>query len=361
MKKALLYIGIVLLAFGCRQAENDPELLSKGTMPVSISLPVEDSYNPYQVAGRRSIGDPGTTERFAFPRHIYFFVLKYNGATWSIWHKEHLEPLEEDWTPKHYFGRLQSIGDSIFEYNEQINLLLAAEKFAGEVFAIASPNELVFNTPFASIETADQVRNLQFSTADPDTKANLHNIYSTPYNYELSGSYYGAFSSIYQRVPHIDLMLYHVAAKVDITWYVDENNRINKDNPASAVRLTSLKACNLFNGYAYCFKPMKNVVGSAPLATGDTIEIVKRTDEGLWWEGRSYFYTIPYTTTAVGKENYFPLQMQMETNASGNYYRPTLYLEIDPTATFVPWLRADFNLNQPLSAGTDTKVVAKDS
>ncbi len=356
MKKAWLYIGLMLLAVGCRQAmENDPELLSTEAMPVSITLPIEDNM-PYRAVGRRVIGDPGTTEHFAFPRHIYFFVLKYDGSAWSIWHKEHLEPLEEEWTPKRYLGLLQTNGDSIFEYNAEVDLLLASEKFAGEVLAIASPNELVFNTPFASITTADQVRNLKFSTADSATKANLPNIYSTPYNYETSGAYYGSFNSTYQKVPHIKLMLYHVAAKVDITWNVDENKRIDKVTPANGIRLTNMAACNLFTGNAYCFKPMENVVATQPLTAGDTVRLIRPSDEGLWWEGRAYFYTIPYTIGSTPGD-YFPLQMEMQTNTSGNKYKPTLNLRINTDSPFVPWLRANFNISSQLENKSETKTI----
>ena len=141
-------------------------------------------------------------------------------------------------------------------------------------------------------------------------------------------------------------------------WNVADSARV-KAAGVNPIRLTRMDACNLFNGSAFCFKPMENSSGASPLdpsaGTGDTINLVSASDEGLWWEGRSYFYTIPYTTT--GKAGYFPLQMRMETNESAAYYRPTIYLQVNTTSPFVPWLRATFNLNRQLTAGTDTKTV----
>ena len=87
------------------------------------------------------------------------------------------------------------------------------------------------------------------------------------------------------------------------------------------------------------------------------MSIVTSSDEGLWWEGRSYFYTIPYTTTKSGYESYFPLQMQMETNESGNIYTPTIYMQIDKSSPFVPWLRATFNIKKELEEVSETKTV----
>ena len=172
-----------------------------------------------------------------------------------------------------------------------------------------------------------------------------------------NGDYYGSFNSSYQRVPHVNLLLYHIAAKVDIKWNVEESNRINKTDPTKGVRLTYMQVRNLFNSDAYCFKPMRNVSGSA-LTTGETIAIIDNSeDEGRWWEGRYYFYTIPYTITEGGKQ-YYPLQMTLKTNGStGTGYQPTLNLKIDTTAVFVPWLRANFNLTAPLTDKTETKTV----
>ena len=106
---------------------------------------------------------------------------------------------------------------------------------------------------------------------------------------------------------------------------------------------------------------MKNEMGSLPGAgEGYTIaDIVAPTDEGLWWEGRSYFYTIPYYVS--GEANHFPLQMRMGTNGATKAdagYELTLKQMMDTSAVFVPWLRGDFKLTKPLENKTETKEVS---
>ena len=200
-----------------------------------------------------------------------------------------------------------------------------------------------------SISNLEDLLNWKFNTAPDSIQDNLQNIYSTPYNYNRNGSYYCSFDCLAGNSYTIDMLMYHVASKVDITWHVDETKRINREDPSQAVRLTRMDAVNLFNGDAFCFKPMENTVPELP-ASGRSIQMVTPTDEGLWWEGRSYFYTIPYTVE--GTPGYFPLQMVLSTNGTNDEYKPLLNLGIDTGSPFVPWLRANFNLSKPLEAGT---------
>lgn len=309
---------------------------------------------------RKVMGDPGTTESFALPNYVYIIVMKKTGeSTWERWRVITKSGIadEEKWTKRRYYGSLQTAGDSIYEYNEEFSELLDPGElnFSGRVYAVASSVELTFNkNPLTTIDDLSDVENLTFNSSS--VQANIQDIYTTPYNYIVDGEYYGSFNST-QKVPHVFLMLYHVAAKVDITWSVADSARV-KAAGVTPIRLTQMDACNLFNGNAFCFKPMENVYDSDdPLASGAEVNIVTSSDEGLWWEGRSYFYTIPYTTTKSDYESYFPLQMQMETNGSGNIYTPTIYMQIDKSSPFVPWLRATFNLKKELTAGTDTKTV----
>ena len=348
---------MALALAGCKV--NEPE--QKLGLPLSICLPANEVQSArHAPAARRAIGDPGTRELFLFPYHLYIIVMKQDNTTkvWSVWHAEERTLTDADWKPTRYVGLLPTMEDSIYQYTEQINLLLTAggSKFYGRVYAVASAEPLSFNKTWSSsgIISLDDLLNLTFNTSE--VQSSLQHIYSSPYNLTLNGDYYGSFNSNFQRVPYVKLLLYHVAAKVDINWFVEKNKRINKDDPSAAVRLTYMDAKYLFNGNAYCFKPLENVVAT-PLAEGATKHIIRDGDEGLWWEGRSYFYTIPYTTEVSGKENYFPLQMLMETNESGDEYKPTIYMQIDKTSPFTPWLRANFNLSAPLSAETPTKIV----
>ncbi len=346
------YIDILLLLLlflwtGC----NTDEPTGKINLPISICLPTSEVRSNAQVQPRRIMGDPGTQEEFLFPHHLYIVVMKQKAdESWMVW--EHIERTltDEDWIAEPYTGVLPTPGDSIYRYKEEINLPLATatfgerQEFKGRVYAIASAVELTLSKSLGSVSGLDDLLAVTFDASSATTQQQLEHIYSTPYNLTDDGDYFGAFNSIAQRVPHVSLLLYHVAAKVDITW----------KTASSDLRLTKMKAKNLYAGNAYCFKPMEN--STSDLVTSDKeITLIGSNAVGQWWEGRYYFYTIPYTTT--GKAGYFPLQMEMETNDSGNNYRPTIYMKVNTTDPFVPWLRANFNIDIELHDGADTKTI----
>lgn len=326
-------------------------------MPFSLCLPATEVHSASRAPMRRVLSDPGMTEYFSLPHYLYIIVLKKNGVNWELWNTMERTLTDEDWLLTHYNGTLETEGDSVYQYLGQLNLLLSNEKIEGRVYAIASAVPLTLSQPIGTISSLSDVLNLTFSTSSETMQENLQHIYTTPYNYKVSGDYYGSFSSATHRVPHVSLLLYHVAAKVDLQWKVEESHRVDPLIPANGVRLTYMEARRLFNGNAYCFKPLRNELPSLP-ETGYTLaNIVRPTDEALWWEGRSYFYTIPYTVT--GEPGYFPIQMRLCTNGTSveNAYRPTINLGIDTSAVFVPWMRVTFNLTNPLEDKAETKTV----
>ena len=340
---------MTLVLAGCR--ENEP--LQKAGLPLSICLPANEVQSArYAPAARKTVGDPGETETFLFPHYLYIIVMKQNrDKSWSVWETKERTLTDADWEATHYAGALPTMGDSIYRYTEQIDLQLSSSGgFQGRVYAVASAEELSFSKALKNLTDLDDLSGLRFDASSAPIQDNLQHIYSSPYNLRQDGEYYGSFHTTQQKAPYVNLLLYHIAAKVDIKWSVAEDKRTG----ASGVRLTYMQARNLFAGNAYCFQPMRNV-SAALLGEGKTIDIVRPTDEGLWWEGRSYFYTIPYTIE--GNADYFPLQMVMQTNESGADYTPTLNLGIDTASVFVPWLRADFNLTKPLEAGSETKTI----
>lgn len=340
------------------------EVDSRLTLPIAINLPADGVYQPAGNApARRAFGDPGTTERLLLPEHIYLIVLKQlDDDSWQTWHVVHREPTSGEWNKKRYNGDLNSKNDTIYQLKEEIVFPLSNASFNGLVYAVASAVPLTFNKAFSAdaIRNLNDVLTLTFNTSSTTVQENLQHIYSTPYNYFRNGAYYGAFST-HQRVPHVELMLYHVAAKVDIKWSVAADKRIDLETPSNGVRLTYMEARRLFNGYAYCFQPLRNRMAALPSSGGyDIPNIVTPADEGLWWEGRTYFYTIPYVVDD-GDENpndYFPLQLMMRTNGtSGTGYQLTLNQPIDTSGVFVPWIRGNFNFTQPLTDKSETKTI----
>lgn len=324
-------------------------------LPVSICLPTDVTIAPSN-APRRAPGDPGKTEQFLLPQYIYIFVVQYDQTEeeWKVWETVSKTPDESEWTKERYVGLLSNTGDSIYRYTEEIILPLVGQNFNGRIYAIASSVALTFNRSVTNGTSLDDLLTLTFDASSSTVQDHLQNIYSSPANYLTGGQYYGSFTT-QQKVPVVKLMLYHVAAKVDLMWSVAEEKRINKADPAAAVRLTYMEARRLYNGNALCFQPMKNVVASLP-ASGRTEQIIGEGDEGLWWEGRTYFYTIPYIVS--GAPSYFPLQLLMRTNGSdGTGYQLTLNQPVDTSSVFVPWVRGTLNITDNLSDGSDTKTI----
>ena len=349
-KGYILVIILLLTLTGCHE-----ELKESAQLRLSICLPDKEQTAQGQ---RRVMGDPGIAEAFELPKYAYIFVMKDNGdGTWSVWRREERKLAAEDWVRTRYYGSNSTREDSIFKYDKDIQFLLNGERLEGRVYAICSNKKLTFNTAFNSVSNLTQLLNWKFDSSPDSIQENLQNIYSTPYNYKRDGRYYCSFDCSSGTVFTLDMLMYHVASKVDIKWNVEENKRIDKITPSNGVRLTYMEARRLFNGQAYCFKPMKNEVATLPSSGYDIENIVTPSDEGLWWEGRTYFYTIPYYV--AGEPDYFPLQLIMCTNGVNKAYgyQLTLKQPMDTSDVFVPWLRGNFNLTQPLENKSETKTI----
>lgn len=310
----------------------------------------------YQASRQRIIGDPGLTEHFALPQYAYVFITRMDGVNEVVWQRMEVDLDENEWRFGRYGGSLSSSGDSIYEYNQPIQILLQNNRPQGNVYAICSNVALTFSQNLEDVTTKAAILNLKFDTSDEDIQQNLQNIYATPYNYNIGGGYYCSYDCTLGKVIRVNMLMYHIASKVDLNWTVAEDKRINTVDPSQAVRLTYMQARRLFNGYAYCFMPLRNTMAELPSSGGYDISIISNGDEGLWWEGRSYFYTIPYTV--VNHADYFPLQLLMRTNGSteGSGYELTINQPIDTTAVFVPWLRGNFIFNNPLENKRETKT-----
>lgn len=348
--KHILFLSLLIGFVSCRSTEPDREVLFE----LNLCLPAEELAH---YAPRRVIGDPGTNEVFALPKYAYIFIMKQVGETWSVWRKEELKLAAEKWERTNYNGILIGRGDDIYQYKENLKFLLANETPKGRIYIICSNKRLTLAPSIASVSTLNDVLNMKFNVAPDSIRENIQNIYSTPYNYEVGGKYYCTYDCSLGNSFSLDLLMYHVAAKVDIKWNVEESKRIDKNTPSNGVRLTYMEARRLFNGYAYCFKPMKNELANLPESGYDITDIVTERDEGLWWEGRTYFYTIPYYV--AGEPNYFPLQMVMCTNGVNKAYgyQLTLKQPMDTSDVFVPWLRGNFILTQPLENKSETKTI----
>ena len=233
---------------------DDDSLASRGLetveMPISISIPAEGFVNPTDVgigeegatpalADTRALGDPGTYEKFALPRYLYIYLVSTTttNTTQVIFKKEEVKP--EDWklstlgdnTNNHFSSK-----DGLYVYQGHLSINLPLNRKEGRVYVAASNIDLDDSSTnnkiklVTSAEWTDEETFLNAITFSNDGELrkndNMKNLYSSPYNLTKKVNskdvYYGTIEDYASNVPHIDMVLYHVATKVDLQWTIDE-------------------------------------------------------------------------------------------------------------------------------------------
>lgn len=268
---------MIMAAAFVSSCSDDDSLASRGLetveMPISISIPAEGFVSPKDVGigeeaatpaladtrATRAPGDPGTYEQFHLPRYIYLFLCNEstNGTKSVIYQKIEIpsDELTSSWE-KTVWGN-----DSIYTYKGNVSINLPINRIKGKIYAAASyiplhtnnasssmaedtkSNHLSFNcerpSKFgdsnpreyinesktytdATYGTEDAVKNIIFSNIT--LRNNMQDVYSTPYNKkDTNGDYYGTITDYASNVPNINIVLYHVATKVDVQWSIDED------------------------------------------------------------------------------------------------------------------------------------------
>lgn len=263
---------MIMAAAFVTSCSDEDSLASRGLetveMPISISIPAEGFVNPTDVgigneepastlAVTRALGDPGTYEQFHLPRYIYLFLCNEstNGTESVIYQK--IEIPDNELTSS--WEKTVSGTDSIYTYKGNVSINLPLNRSNGKIYAAASykplhttnasssmsedksSNHLSFNcampnkfggsntrvyineskTYTGTYGTEDAVKNIIFSN---NTLRNyMQDVYSTPYNKMENGVYYGTITDYASNVPNINIVLYHVATKVDVQWSIDEH------------------------------------------------------------------------------------------------------------------------------------------
>ena len=261
---------MIMAAAFVTSCSDDDSLASRGLetveMPISISIPAEGFVNPTDVgigdeavtpasATTRAFGDPGTYEQFHLPQYIYLFLCNEstNGTESVIYKKIEIpdNELTSSWE-KTVLGT-----DSIYTYKGNVSINLPLNRSKGKIYAAASyiplhttnasslenSNHLSFNCAKPSkfdnsnqrvyinesktytdntYGTEDAVKNIIFSNIT--LRNYMQDVYSTPYNKtDDKGVYYGTITDYASNVPNINIVLYHVATKVDVQWSIDED------------------------------------------------------------------------------------------------------------------------------------------
>ena len=250
LKNILLTIMMVWAAAVVTSCSDDDSLASRGLeiveMPISISIPAEGFVNPTDVGigeegatpalvATRALGDPGTYEKFALPRYLYIYLVSTTttNTTQVIFKKEEVKP--EDWklstsgdnTNGHFSSK-----DGLYVYQGHLSINLPLNRKEGRVYVAASNIDLddsqtdkKYNlvTDVSSWSSYSDVQDKVTFTNQSSLRDNMQNLYSSPYNLNnAEGDYYGTIKDYSSNVPHIDMVLYHVATKVDLQWTIDE-------------------------------------------------------------------------------------------------------------------------------------------
>ena len=346
MKQGILILTLLTLLFvSCR--DEGEEMFSGQTVP--FTLPIELLLQPdVEAATTRAPGDPGTWEKFKFPRYAYIYLVAF-GDTFTggkvceldtdedgtgegnLWP----EVLTTGWSKATNSDNVpQTLGDSIYRHTSlQAHFMLPSGTTSARVYIAASHERLKKNgtdipTLTASNTEAD-VLAITFDAGDADFRSNLQNLYSTPYNYMPNGSYYGTVN-LKTRV--VRMMLYHVAAKVDVKWNVAEDKQ--DDYYISYVQARQLKQKN-----CQLFKPTENTWTSADDAANYSLDLVDG-DIGRQWLGRQYFYAIPYGPT-YNIHLHFLTNGHDKTTYAATGYNLKLTKGMSAFPVFTPWIRAD--------------------
>ena len=249
LKNIFFTMAIVLAAAVVTSCSDDDSLASRGLetveMPISISIPAEGFVNPTDVGigneepasalvTTRALGDPGTAETFDLPQYLYIYLVSTSSSnsTQVIFKKQEVKP--EDWklstsgdnTNNHFSAK-----DGLYVYQGHLSINLPLNRKEGRVYVVASnldlddsgtDNKYNLVTDVSSWKSHTDVENNVTFTNQSSLRSNMQNLYSSPYNLKNDGNYYGTIKDYASNVPHIDMVLYHVATKVDLQWTIDE-------------------------------------------------------------------------------------------------------------------------------------------
>ena len=257
LKNIFITMAIVLAAAFVTSCSDDDSLASRGLetveMPISISIPAEGFVNPTDVgigndepastlAVTRALGDPGEAETFALPQYLYIYLVSTSSSnsTQVIFKKQEVNP--EDWklstsgdnTNNHFLAK-----DGLYVYQGHLSINLPLNRKEGRVYVVASNLDLDdsgtdkkynLKTDVSSWSSHTDVEDSVTFTNQADLRSNMQNLYSSPYNLKNNeGNYYGTIKDYASNVPHIDMVLYHVATKIDLQWTIDEQFQGTKE------------------------------------------------------------------------------------------------------------------------------------
>ena len=330
-------------------------------MPVRLSVPASGMADP-----TRTPGDPGTYEKFEIPTYGYFYFCTDHSLPTAKVTRLVATLNAANWV-KEKIGN-----DSVYTYRGNITAQLPKERTTGEVFVALCNVPIFAEGKEPSPTTCDAIKRTTCTLTDENALANLQNLYSSPYNkmkQKADGSgeeYYGTIEDITTQTPKVNMVLYHVAAKIDITWNVAP--AMQQD-----VKLTYMEATGLVNHF-YLFKPMETPFSSTHQYTwrllADTYSYawLQSSGQGDYgshiglkpnpanqWYGRLSFYAIPHFSSESA-DGRFNLRLRMMQNGNEQTAGLTATsgltltnsLDIGYANEYTPWIRLNLNISNVL-------------
>lgn len=298
-------------------------------MPIVLAIPANDASltaGASDAKATRAEGDPGTYENFQLPSHLYIYLINtsISGAPSKVLTPEGMNPITgytldpKKWTKT---TTQDNNKDSIYTYTDQIRIIIPEDRSTGVVYAAMSSVPITVN--YKGTDLASATFALGTEATGKESEA-LKNLYSSPYNNTVNGTYYGTVKDYNSNSPYINMVLYHVASKLDLQWNVDASVQ-------DKVKLSKIQLTGLSNG-GYLFKPLENT--SASTASTPTYTETFTLDAGSQWYGRKATYVIPVKTDGSYQ---FPMTL---TNSVSSQATSTTATATPSTtkSVFVPWI-----------------------
>lgn len=298
-------------------------------MPIVLAIPANDASLTAGAAGAKSTraeGDPGTYEKFQLPSHLYIYLINtsISGTSSKVLTPEGMDPNNgytldpKKWTKT---TTQDNNKDSIYTYTDQIRIIIPEDRSKGVVYAAMS--SVPITVKYTGTELADATFTLGDAATGNESEA-LKNLYSSPYNNTVNGTYYGTVKDYNSNSPYINMVLYHVASKLDLQWNVDASVQ-------DKVKLSQIQLTGLSSG-GYLFMPLENTSAST-----STYYETFSLDAGSQWYGRQATYVIPVKTA----DGSYQFPMTLTNSVSNPATTTTATAKVTPSATntvFVPWM-----------------------
>lgn len=330
---AFLVLGIGTLT-ACSSTDPSVEDGHVVRMPIVLAIPANNAELTIGSTGAkatRAEGDPGTYEQFKLPTHLYIYLLNtsIDGSETNVLKPEGMDDkngytLKTDkWTKT---TTQDNNKDSIYTYTDQIRIIIPENRSEGVVYAAMSTVPITVTYTGTTVDEATFTLGTEASGKESEA---LKNLYSSPCNLTKDSKYYGIVNDYKSNSPYINMVLYHVASKLDVQWNVDATVQ-------SSVKLSKITLTKLSGG-GKLFKPLENTESSSTYSETFTL------DAGSQWYGRKATYVIPVKQSDGTYQ--FPMTLTNSVSNSDKTKTATATPSSDKTV-FVPWIYGTVKVTQ---------------